>query len=109
MRVAGHLRNALRDLQFRSFDVGHRGFEIDCTLRKPALHLSRKKMSTVARIITAIKSTTQTIAQVFSSRKRFMYVYLSHGPASRQNIAGPAVLRLLLLKRLLHPIVPVPR
>jgi len=34
-------------------------------------------MSIVARIITAIKSTVQTIAQVFSSRKRLMYGYLS--------------------------------
>ena len=33
-------------------------------------------MSIVARIITAIKSTVQAIAQVFSSRKRLMYGYL---------------------------------
>ena len=41
------------------------------------LQLSHKNMSTMARIITAIKTTVQTIAQVFSSRKRLMYGYLS--------------------------------
>jgi len=40
------------------------------------LQLSHKNMSIVARIITAIKITVQTIAQVFSSRKRLMYGYL---------------------------------
>src|SRR6059036_881839 len=34
-------------------------------------------MSIVAKIITAIKSTVQTTAQVFSSHKRLMYGYLS--------------------------------
>jgi serine/threonine protein kinase len=41
------------------------------------LQLSHKNMSIVARIITAIKITVQTIAQVFSSHKRLMYGYLS--------------------------------
>jgi len=38
---------------------------------------SHKNMSIVAKIITAIKSTVQTTAQVFSSHKRLMYGYLS--------------------------------
>jgi hypothetical protein len=37
------------------------------------LQLSHKNMSIVARIITAIKITVQTIAQVFFSRKQLMY------------------------------------
>ena len=37
---------------------------------------SHKNMSIVAKIITAIKSTVQTTAQVFSSHKRLMYGYL---------------------------------
>jgi hypothetical protein len=41
------------------------------------LQLIRKKISITARIITAVKSTVQTIAQVFFSCKRFMCGYLS--------------------------------
>jgi hypothetical protein len=79
---------------------------IDFTQGRP-LQLICKKMSIAARIIIAAKSTVQTIAQVFFSCKRSMYGYLNHGPASHQSLSGPAVLRFLLLKRLLHQLAPL--